>query len=103
MKTLVMFNASHFTSYEDAKNCQAIYKTPSEITALSVDGFTTEGIFDTLEIVQTFESMLGIRGEIAAGIEVDGVFYTLESLLQDDGKLIEFPSLTEQGAVLNEH
>lgn len=97
MKTLVMFNAAHYNSYEEAEKCNAIYKTPSEITALSIDGFSTEGIFDTLEIVQTFEKMLGIEGEVIAGIDVDGKFYELSSILGEDGCLIEFPPKLVKG------
>jgi hypothetical protein len=69
-------------SYDNAFKHNAVRKTSNCIDAVTDDGSGTNGFFDTIDIIETILSTLGMSTILTYGvIGNDGKFITLNDLL----------------------
>ena len=80
---LVMYNPSHYLTYQQAAEFEAVYRTPSTIDCLDTTQMNLSAMRDLVEVVEAFEKCMGLKGELKAGIEsIDGEFISLELLIK---------------------
>lgn len=76
MYQIKVFNQSHFSDFNEAKNAGAVYSTGSTIDATE----TYSGLKDAEEVVDAVCDCLGSKGDIVSGVETDKGFITLSKL-----------------------
>jgi hypothetical protein len=79
---LICFSSATYNSFEEAKQCGAIYSTPSTIDCLG-DGESVSGILDILEVLTMITDCVGVSGSVTYGVMKGEVFIELADIIAE--------------------